>query len=183
MTIVIPADWFMGDEHPMSKIAWHLYEHVDTVDNEFMDELINLMKEFESAQILTLKDHKPRVAAVPIGEQELVRLRSLAEPRVLAILQKQELERRKKAKETVAPLLALADGDVDKPLPTSLYDFNHDHESITRLMNIEVNKIRNEEKLAEEQKAKRVRKKPKSSKPAKATGSKTVKKKKKKAVS
>lgn len=187
MVTVIPSDWFMGDENPMSKIAWFLYDNADKVDDDFMGELIEHLKEFDEEKVFTLEDHKPRVAAPAIEEKEYVRLHALATTRVLLKLQEKEKARRKKAKKETPPLLALADGlDVneDGPLPTSVYDFGIDHTQVTQMLNVEINIIKAEEKMeAERKKAEaEAKKKKKKKKPAKKKVS-VAEMKKKKAIS
>lgn len=155
MTAVIPSDWFMGDENPMSKLAWFLYDNAEKVDDEFMGELIEHLQDFEAEKIFTLDDHKPRVAAPAIEEKEYVRIHALATERVLEKLQAKEKARRKKAKKEMPPLLALADGlevNEDGELPTSVYDFGIDHTQVTQMLNVELNIIRAEERKKAERK-------------------------------
>lgn len=186
MATVIPSDWFMGDENPMSKLAWFLYDNAEQVDDEFMGELIEHLQDFEAEKIFTLDDHKPRVAAPAIEEKEYVRIHALATERVLEKLQAKEKARRKKAKKEMPPLLALADGlevNEDGPLPTSVYDFGIDHTQVTQMLNVEVNIIRAEEKQeADRKKAEAESKKKKKKKPAKKKVS-VAEMKKKKAIS
>lgn len=155
MATVIPSDWFMGDENPMSKLAWFLYDNAEKVDDEFMSELVEHLKEFDEEKVFTLDDHKPRVAAPAIEEKEYVRLHAIATERVLEKLQAKEIARRKKAKKETPPLLALADGldiNEDGELPTSVYDFGIDHTQVTQMLNVELNIVRAEERQEAERK-------------------------------
>ena len=184
MATLIPQDWFDKD-HEMHRLAWFLYENEETVPQQFLHELLQLLEDVDDASLIAVGGYKTRqeeVDPIPNRTPVELELHKLATQRVLEMGQRRFLKEREakrklqKEQDEKSPLLAMVGDkkdapDEDAPLSSSLYDY-YDVDRARELIEQMKFILKRDEgwadKLAAEQKelAKKAEK-PKKKKPAK----------------